>query len=83
MVTLSLIETARGRQSTQNLVSDEIKRGLAGQKFEMFRFARGDVAVLTKDVSEGHLMDIAFGLVYRLKGETFFKLFDDGKISNG
>lgn len=79
VVTLHTIDTYRARQSTQNLVCDHIKRHLAGRVFEVFRFDRGDVAVMTKDVTSGMLQDTAFGLIYRLKDEAFFKTFENGE----
>ncbi len=79
VVTLSPIETARGLQATQNLVCDQIKRHLDGLHYEMFRFGRGDVVVMTKGAAEGLMRDTAFGLVFQLKKESFFGLLDDGE----
>jgi len=79
VVTLSGIDTSRALQSTQNLVSDHIRSHMAGKSFELFYFHRGDVAVLTKDVGLGFVQDMAFGLIFQLQDEEFFKSFANGE----
>ncbi len=79
IVTLSGIDTARALQATQNLVSDHIRRHMGNHEYQLFHFQRGDVAVLTKDVGDGFVRDMAFGLIYQLKDEAFFQTFEDGE----